>query len=101
MKYKIFHFVIESFYWLLLFLAPVLGSIMVGLIAIAFFDLSIDTLLYFIPFGALLGIFLAEKIRRKYGCASYWSMLYATPDISPSVMEHIENEEQEAVKKPH
>ena len=53
-------------------------------------DVFMKTLLIATPFvhdggvGLILGIVIAERIRRKYGCSRYLSRIISTPDIWPT-----------------
>jgi len=78
---KIFHFLIELIFWIAIFASPVLVSAAIA--AYVYFSnarlfwLSI----VFCSVGVLLGAFVAEKIRRKYGCAKYISKILGSPDV--------------------
>ncbi len=81
---KVFSFIIESFYWFLTFLSPFLGFGLVGLFLITAVKLPIIALCILLVVGGVLGILLAERIRRKYGCSNYWGRILSTPDIWPT-----------------
>jgi hypothetical protein len=79
---KIFHFVIELFSWILVFLSPVLAF---GFAAVAIYITNVKNVIISIlvfSVGIIIGVILAERIRRKSGCANYLGRILAT-DISP------------------
>ena len=81
---KIFEFFIEGVFWLQIFLCPLLVG---GIIAFLIYNGNSDLLvlsLFFIAIGFILGIVIAERIRRKYGCSRYLSRIISTPDIWPT-----------------
>ena len=78
---KILKFIIESIFWVIIFLSPFL----VFAIAAGIMYLKTKNLFYY-PIGLLIigagvGIIVAEKIRRKYGCSTYMGRLLRTPEI--------------------
>lgn len=80
---KIFNFLVEAWFWFLLFLSPVFGFGLLGVILLLAFELPILILYLLLFAGAITGIFLAEYVRGKYGCSNFWSRIMATPDIDP------------------
>ena len=78
---KIFELFINMIYWLWLFIIPA------GILsAIGFFLYmnNSDNISYSIMLsicGCILGIFLAEKVRTKYGLTSFFGRISETPDI--------------------
>lgn len=78
---KRFNIVIEIFYWILIALCPILIGGILGALVYAYVYTS--TILFFVfqGFGVLLGIVLAEYIRRKYGCSTFYAKLMNTPDL--------------------
>lgn len=78
---KRFNIVIEIFYWILIALCPILIGGILGALVYAYVYTS--TILFFVfqGFGVLLGIILAEYIRRKYGCSTFYAKLMHTPDL--------------------
>lgn len=81
---KIFNFFIESFYWLMIFLSPFLISLGISIYLYGRNSNLIWYSLIILIFGILMGIFIAERIRRKYGCSNYVGRILATPDIWPN-----------------
>jgi uncharacterized membrane-anchored protein len=78
---KIFHTVVEIIYWVLIFLSPVFGFLLVGLMLVTLADLPVGYLYGSLCVGAVPGVILAERIRRKYGCANFWSRIYGSSGI--------------------
>lgn len=78
---KIFIFFINTIYWLGIFIVPrgILSFFGVWIYLKNESNLSYSIIL--IVVGILLGIFLAEKIRKKYGLSNFFGRLSATPDI--------------------
>ncbi len=71
---------IETFYWLLIALCPI---IVTSIISIFVWNLS-ESLLWCIIMegcGILAGIYLAEYIRKKYGCSNFYSKLINISDL--------------------
>jgi hypothetical protein len=78
---KLFMFFINSIYWLWAFAVPV---IIAGLPAWYLYEKEHKNLPYSILLliaGIVLGVILAEAIRRKHGLVSFFSRLSATPDL--------------------
>ena len=71
---------IETFYWLLIALCPIIAT---SIISFFIWNLS-ESLLWCIIMegcGILAGIYLAEYIRKKYGCSNFYSKLMNTSDL--------------------
>ena len=80
---KIFSFIVESIFWLQFFITPIgIG----GLIAL-FIYISNENLLWLsiaiVAICVVLGVWYAEKIKRKHGTSRYAAKRIATPDIWP------------------
>jgi len=78
---KLFMFVINSIFWLSIFIVPV--SIL-GFIAYWLYLKSPGNLVFSITISVvavLSGFLLAEYIRRKYGLDNFFGRVAATPDI--------------------
>lgn len=78
---RIIEFLVEAVYWLLIFLSPVL---VMGLLALLlYFECGVPAWISYVLLGVgvVLGVWLAEHVRRKYGCSNFWSRTSATPDI--------------------
>lgn len=78
---KVFMFIINSIYWLAIFIVP---AGILGYIGLWYYIKSPDNLLIAIilwTVGTGLGIFLAEVVRRKYGLDNFFGRRLATPDI--------------------
>ena len=70
---RIFFFVINTIYWLWIFLAP---TIVFGLIGFFLYSSSAENLPYLIfltIIGMALGILWAERIRKKHGLTHFFS----------------------------
>ena len=78
---KISQFFINAIYWITIFLVPA-GTF--GFIGLWYYVKSRDNLVLSIiigTIGLLLGVILAEGIRRKYGLDNFFGRRLATPDI--------------------
>ena len=78
---RIFLFFINLIYWLWAFFVPV---IILGIPGLFLYFQSPKNLIWSISLlviGIVLGIYIAEKIRKGYGLTSFFSMLSETPDI--------------------
>ena len=68
--------------WLAIVLAPTLGLGILGLIICDIRnDMDIKLIFILMSLGALSGVILAEKIRRKYGLIEFDGKLIGHPDI--------------------
>jgi hypothetical protein len=80
---KVFHAAIEIFYWIAIFISPLLVG---GVIALIIY-LRNENLLWLsiiiASIGMVTGILFAERVRKKYGCSRYMSKISGTPDIWP------------------
>lgn len=71
----------EIIYWLLIALCPIIAT---SIISFFIWNLSESLLLWCIiteGCGILAGIYLAEYIRKKYGCSNFYSKLMNTSDL--------------------
>ena len=74
--------VVIVFKWLAIVLAPTLGLGILGLIICDIRnDMDIKLIFILMSLGALSGVILAEKIRRKYGLIEFDGKLIGHPDI--------------------
>lgn len=78
---KIFYFIVESAFWVLLVLSKLLLFLLIMFILNSLIELDISIYIFFSIIGLIYGIYFAEKIRKKHGCSNYWSKIYNTPDI--------------------
>jgi hypothetical protein len=78
---KIFHIFVESCFWILLMLSKVLLVAFLFFVLSFWFNISNTIWIIVLFLSAIYGVYFAEKIRKKYGCSSYWSKIYSTPDI--------------------
>ena len=71
---------IEILYWLLIALCPIIAT---SIISFFIWNLSESLLWYIITEGCVIlaGIYLAEYIRKKYGCSNFYSKLMNTSDL--------------------
>lgn len=78
---KIFDTIMEIIYWFLIFLSPFLISVIVAVIV--YFKNPSN---HWLPLGLLIvgttiGIILAERIRRKYGTATYMGRIQGNSEF--------------------
>lgn len=94
---KILSFIIESIFWVQFFITPVgIG----GLIALLIY-ISNEKLLWLsiviVAICVILGVWYAERVRRRHGASRYAARIRATPDIWPDEYpEEIEAREKRA-----
>lgn len=76
------------FKWLAIVIAPALGMGVVGLFICDMRDvMNLQFIFSLMIFGAIVGVFWAEKIRRKHGLIEFDGRLIGHPDIDgPSKM---------------
>ena len=79
---KVFNSFVQVFRWLQIFIAPV---IICGMIALFTYESNKIIALILLVTGIILGICMAEFIRRKYGLSNFFSRLYSNEaDKNPS-----------------
>lgn len=80
---KLFEITIEIIFWFLIFLSPVIATILLS--AIIYFYVWSNPIftIVIMALGIITGIWWAERIRRKFGCTRYMGKILATPDIGP------------------
>ena len=78
---RLFDIIMEIIYWILIFLTPLLA---IGIIGVIIYLNKPDnywiSILLFIA-GAVLGIMLAERIRRKYGTTTYMGRIQGNSEF--------------------
>lgn len=75
---KLLETLVEAIYWLLIFLSPMLiATVIAGVIYFSNGE-QITIPLVVLGIGFVAGVFLAERIRRKYGCSTFYSRLNRT-----------------------
>ena len=70
--------------WLQIFISPVLISIIIGVVVYFSFDKSLLGLIFGISIlilGIIVGIFFAERVRKRIGIDYFNAQIMATPDI--------------------
>jgi hypothetical protein len=80
---RFFKLLLELVCWIQIFLFPVFIFLILGLIVriVVNHRYEFSILVTFIIVGALLGIVLAEKVRRKTGCSTLIFRKYFSSDI--------------------
>ncbi|MFH6969200.1 hypothetical protein [Flavobacterium sp. FlaQc-28] len=78
---KIFYFIVEATFWILLVLSKFLLFLLLMFILNSLIELDVYVYIFFALAGLIYGIYFAEKIREKHGCSNYWSKIYNTSDI--------------------
>jgi hypothetical protein len=89
---------LELIYWIKIFLSPFLILVAIGWVVYVYDQnfLWISVLLGIT--GTILGVFWAERVRRRTGTAQYMAKIYHTDDIA-SYDESMHQENQEATKE--
>lgn len=77
---KIFMFFVNAVYWLHLFIVPVMVFSFAAFWIYAKDDSNMVYALLLVLAGILLGIFIAEKVRRKYGLSNFFGGMASTAD---------------------
>lgn len=75
---KIFDIIMEIIYWFLIFLSPFLISVIIAVIVYFNNPTNHWLPLSLLILGAIIGVVLAERIRRKYGTATYMGVCRQT-----------------------
>jgi uncharacterized membrane protein (DUF485 family) len=78
---KLMMFLVNTIYWLCLFIVP---SGIIGFIALWLYTdnaIGITLSILISALGIVIGILLAEYIRKNYGLINFFSRLSSTPDI--------------------
>ncbi len=75
---KLFEAIVEAVYWFLIFLSPTLVAVVIA--AVVYFNNEEQATipLVILGVGFLTGVLLAERIRRKYGCSTFYARLMRT-----------------------
>lgn len=76
---KIFEILIEVIYWIAIFASPVLLSLFIGIVICINNEKLLWLSICICSIGIIFGIFLAERIRKKYGCARYIARILGGP----------------------
>ena len=78
---RLFQFFINLIYWLWAFLVPVIVLGIPALLLYAQSPKNLPWTITLLTIGIVLGVYVAEKIRKGYGLTSFFSRLSETPDI--------------------
>ena len=71
---KVFNSIIQVFRWLQIFISPV---IIFGIIALFTYENNKTIAIFLLVTGIIIGISMAELVRRKYGLSNFFSRLYS------------------------
>ena len=74
---KVFDIFVEFIFWIAIFASPFLLSIAIGLFVYIHNKNLLWVLFLISSIGFITGVFIAEKIRRKYGCTIYMSKIFS------------------------
>lgn len=88
--------IFEMIYWIKILLSPILIGTLILIILSSIFGFDVWFCLIYIP-SLVVGVIMAERIRKKYGTSNYWSKTMNTPDIK----ETWESEEENKSKSIH
>lgn len=81
---KFFDKIVELINWLKIFLSPVVISLFLAFLVLRY---GIDNYrtqffaAFIIVAGIVVGVYFAEKMRKKYGAEKFMSKIYASPDL--------------------
>lgn len=80
---KFTFYLIELIYWLLIALCPLLVFCVMGFVIYHYVFPIAEVLIIFGVIGVIIGVVLAEKIRRKFkSCSNFYSQLMNTDDLN-------------------
>ena len=82
MGYKILIFLIDLIYWLGIFIVPSGILFFASLWVYYENENSLFWPIVIFVLGIVLGILLAEYIRKHYGLNNFWSRLSSSPDVA-------------------
>jgi hypothetical protein len=89
---------VELIYWIKIFLSPFLILVAMGWVVYVYDQHFLWISLLLGITGTILGVFWAERVRRRTGTAQYMAKIYHTDDIA-SYDESMRQENQEATKE--
>lgn len=69
---------VEAVYWLLIFLSPMLIATVIAAVIYFSNGEQITIPVVVLGVGFVVGVLLAERIRRKYGCSTFYSRVNRT-----------------------
>lgn len=75
---KLFEAIVEAVYWFLIFLSPMLIATVIAAVVYFNNEEQIVLPLAILGIGFVGGVLLAERIRRKYGCSTFYARLMRT-----------------------
>ncbi len=78
---KLFMFLVNAVYWLWIFIIPAALCSFLAYWMYAKDPGNAILSVFLVISGILSGIFLAEKVRKKYGLSDFFAEASATPDI--------------------
>lgn len=81
---KFLTLLIEIIFWLATVLSPTLLFFIIGIILYIYIPIPFELFITIVCVGLIIGVFIAEKIRTKYGCSNYWGRILSTEDIRPN-----------------
>jgi uncharacterized membrane protein YfcA len=74
---RLFDAFVELIFWLAIFACPLLLTAAIGLIIYISHEELWWLAILICSIGFVFGIFVAERIRRKYGCGAYMARLFS------------------------
>jgi hypothetical protein len=80
---KFFEFFVNAIFWFWAFIAPILAFGLIGLWIYSKSEKNLPILIILLILGAIVGVIVAEKIRRKVGLSHFFSRTMASPDLDP------------------
>ena len=80
---RFFQLFINTIFWLWAFVTPVIACGLLGLWIYSKSERNLPYLIILLVAGTILGVIVAEKIRKKFGLSHFFSRAMASPDLDP------------------
>jgi hypothetical protein len=74
---KVFDMLTELIFWIAIFASPFLLSVAIGTLICISNESLLWLSIIIVTIGFFAGLFLAERIRKKYGCSNYMSKIFS------------------------
>ena len=74
---KVFDILTELIFWIAVFASPFLLGVVIGTLIYIPNESLLWLSIIIVAIGFFTGLFIAEKIRKKYGCSNYMSKIFS------------------------
>jgi hypothetical protein len=82
---RFFDAFVELVFWIAVFASPFLLSVAIGAIIYFTHEKLLWLSIVIFLMGIIAGVFFAERIRKKYGCARYIARIIGTSDVPDEI----------------